>query len=45
MFDEDTELGNVKLSIKFINKALAAKFNDTTIDPDIQQLPMAFLEE
>lgn len=34
MFDEDTELGNVKLSIKFINKALAAKFNDTTIDPD-----------
>lgn len=31
MFDEDTKLGEVKLSIKFINKALAAKFKNTEI--------------
>ena len=34
MFDSDTELGTVKLSLKFINKALAAKFKDITIDPN-----------
>lgn len=34
MFDEDTELGTVKLSIKFINKALAAKFKDLKIEPE-----------
>jgi len=32
MFDEDTELGEVKLSIKFINKVLKAKFVDTEIE-------------
>lgn len=32
MFDLDTDLGDVKLSIKFINKVLDAKFKDTTID-------------
>ena len=32
MFDETTELGNIKLSLKFINKALAAKFKDLTIE-------------
>lgn len=31
MFDEDTNLGDVKLSLKFINKALNAKFKDTKI--------------
>lgn len=34
MFDEDTGLGDVKLSLKFINKALAAKFTDTEIEPN-----------
>ena len=34
MFDEDTELGTVKLSLKFINKALAAKFKDLKIEPE-----------
>ncbi len=34
MFDEETDLGTVKLSIKFINKALAAKFVDLKIDPE-----------
>jgi len=32
MFDSDTELGEVKLSIKFINKVLKAKFVDTKIE-------------
>lgn len=32
MFDETTELGDVKLSLKFINKAIAAKFKDTKIE-------------
>lgn len=32
MFDETTELGDIKLSLKFINKALAAKFKDTKIE-------------
>ena len=32
MFDEDSERGNIKLSIKFINKALAAKFKDVSIE-------------
>lgn len=31
MFDNDNELGEVKLSLKFINKALKAKFNSTEI--------------
>jgi len=34
MFDKDTELGTVKLSIKFINKALAAKFKDLKMEPE-----------
>lgn len=32
MFSEDTRLGDIKLSIKFINKALNAKFADTTLE-------------
>ena len=32
MFDEDTELADVKLSIKFINKAISAKFKDVSIE-------------
>ena len=32
MINQDTHLGEVKLSIKFINKALAAKFKDTKVE-------------
>lgn len=32
MFNEDSGLADVKLSIKFINKAVAAKFKDVTIE-------------
>lgn len=34
MFDSDSKLGEVKLSIKFINKVLNAKFVDTKIKED-----------
>lgn len=32
MFDEDTDLGDIKLSIKFINKAINSKFKDATLE-------------
>lgn len=31
MFDEDTNIGEVKLSLKFINKAISTKFKNTTL--------------
>jgi len=34
MFDEDTGLADISLSLKFINKVLDAKFKDTTIEAD-----------